>query len=167
MRCDINNALPALVMCCYYLPGAPSMPFPEVHLWYWQTGSADSNLKSKYRMWSWGSGDTHVHSTTCGEDRSFWAGSKAVRWAWSKPDPQQLTIMPVARGMSGVPARLGSCLWKWSSKMVTTALECGLLSVLWVDVQIVWDLHWLEDSGLKNPGYWVSFGGDQLSEVFA
>lgn len=43
MSCDVNNALPDLVICCFYVPWAPSMPFPEVHPWCWQTGAADSS----------------------------------------------------------------------------------------------------------------------------
>lgn len=122
-------------------------------------------LNVELKQW----GHTHVYSTSCGEDGSFWAGSKAGKWTWSNPllpDSQQLIVMPMACGMSQLPARLGSCLWMWSCKMASTALECDLLSVLWLDVQIAWDLHWLEDLGLENPGSWVSLGSDQLSEDF-
>lgn len=74
----INNALAALVTCCYYLPWALSMRFPEVHLWYQQTGAADSHLKSKSGARAVG---THtVYSTSCGETDNF---GQAARQGWT------------------------------------------------------------------------------------
>lgn len=85
---------------------------------------------------------------------------------WSKPllsDSQQLIIMAAACGMPKVPASLVSSLWKWICTMAGTPLEHALLSVLWVDAQIVWDLHgkWIWGWEVQDAGYHLAENGFQ------
>lgn len=101
MSCRVNNVLPALLVLLLSPMGsfhAFSRSTPLV-LADWSCCQSLGVQMPNVELKQWG--HTNMHSTSCGEDRPFWAGSKAGEWMWSKPDLEQLIIMPMAGGVSG------------------------------------------------------------------